>query len=63
MDKRTVRGIIALVVLFLIVFTVDFLFLRGDFWLRLIVNIVIVAAFAVFIIKYVGLEKVRKMPE
>jgi hypothetical protein len=61
MDKRNVRGIIAVVVLLVVVYVVDSLFFRGEFWLRLIANIAIVVVFFVFIYKYVGLEKVRKI--
>lgn len=61
MDKRNVRGIIAVVVLLVVVYVVDSLFFRGDFWLRLIANIAIVLVFFVFIYKFVGLEKVRKV--
>ena len=61
MDKRNVRGIIAVMVLLVVVYVVDSLFFRGDFWLRLIANIAIVLVFFVFIYKFVGLEKVRKV--
>lgn len=61
MDKRNVRGIIAVVVLLVVVYVVDSLFFRGDFWLRLVANIAIVLVFFVFIYKFVGLEKVRKV--
>ncbi len=61
MDKRNIWSIIAVVVLLVVVYTVDSLFFRGEFWLRLIANIAIVAVFFVFIYKYVGLEKVRKI--
>ena len=61
MDKRNVRGIIAVIVLLVVVYAVDSLFFRGEFWLRLIANIAIVVVFFVFIYKFVGLEKVRKV--
>ena len=61
MDKRNVRGIIAVIVLLVVVYAVDSLFFRGESWLRLIANIAIVVVFFVFIYKFVGLEKVRKV--
>ena len=61
MDKRNVRGIIAVVILLIVAYAVDSLFFRGEFWLKLVANIAIVAVFFVFIYKYVGLEKVRKI--
>ena len=57
MDNR-VLGIIALVVMFIVVYTIDSLFFRGLFWQRLIANIVIVVVFLAFIYKYIFKGKV-----
>ncbi len=52
MDNR-IRGVIAIVVMFIVVYIIDSLFFRYLFWQRLIANIVIVIVFLAFIYKYV----------
>lgn len=61
MDKRNVGSIIALVVMFIVIYTIDSLFFRNEFWLRLIANIAIVALFVIFIYKYIGIKNLRKV--
>lgn len=47
--ERTGKGIIFVVILFIVVYSIDSLFLRHLFWERLIVNIIIVlAAIAIY---------------
>jgi hypothetical protein len=51
MEKRTI-GVYYVVALVVIVVGVDVLFLKHDTWLRLIVNIGIVAVFAAFYFRF-----------
>jgi len=53
MLQLTIRYLIWILVLFIVVFTVDSLFLRHLFWERLVVNIIIVLAFIVIFFKFI----------
>jgi len=53
MVQLTIRYLIWILVLFIVVFTVDSLFLRHLFWERLVVNIIIVLAFIVIFFKFI----------
>lgn len=53
MNKQIIYGIISVILLFTVVYTIDSLYLRGLFWERLIVNIIIVALFYFAYIKFV----------
>lgn len=51
MVKLTI--LLSIVVLFIIVFSIDHLFLRDLFWQRLLVNIGIVLVFVILFFKYI----------
>ncbi len=53
MNKQIIYGIISVILLFTVVYTIDSLYLRGLFWERLMVNIIIVALFYFAYIKFV----------
>lgn len=51
--QRINKYIIAVVIMFIIIYSIDALFLRHLFWERLIVNIGIVVVFLVLYLKYI----------
>lgn len=59
MVKLTI--ILSIVVLFIIVFSIDYLFLRDLFWQRLLVNIGIVLVFIVLFFKYIKINELWSM--
>jgi hypothetical protein len=52
MAQLTIRYLIWIVVLFIVVYTIDSLYLRHLFWERLLVNIIIVLVFIVIFFKF-----------
>ncbi len=52
MEKFT-KYIISVVVAFIIIYSIDSLFLRHLFWERLIINIGIVLVFLVIVLRYI----------
>ncbi len=51
--KPTVKIALSIVVAFIIIFSIDYLFLRQYFWQRLIVNILLVLIYFVILFKYI----------
>ncbi len=53
MVQQTIKYLSYILVMFIIVFSIDSLFLRGLFWQRLLVNIGIVFVFLIVFYKYI----------
>jgi hypothetical protein len=53
MVETTIK-ILSIVVLFIVIFAIDYLFLRHLFWQRLLVNIGIVLVYLVIFVKYIN---------
>jgi hypothetical protein len=56
MDKSSIKLICSVLVLLVVVFTVDYLFFRHEFWLRLSVNIGIFLLYIVILYNYSSKE-------
>jgi hypothetical protein len=56
MVKPTVKILLSILVLFIIVFSIDYLFFRQLFWQRLIVNIAIFLVYIVIFTRYLNKE-------
>jgi hypothetical protein len=56
MVKPTAKILISILVLFIIVFCIDYLFFRQLFWQRLIVNIAIFIVYIIIFTKYLNKE-------